>query len=81
MASEDDGQSDVSDAPSAENEEKMNFNMPLTKKETMRLTLRTHKNIGKLATCIRGAEEQYDRLRVAIEKSSDTDNEQQDKSL
>jgi hypothetical protein len=45
------------------------FDVPLLKKETMRLILRTHKKIEKASTRIRGAEEQYDKLRAAMDAS------------
>jgi hypothetical protein len=48
---------------------RVSFDVPLLKKETMRLILRTHKKIEKASTRIRGAEEQYDRLRAAIDAS------------
>ena len=52
--------------------------------ETVRLQLRTHKKIGKVSTRIRSAEEQYDKLRVAIdasESSSSVSEEEEDKLL
>ena len=60
------------------------FNIPTLKKETVRLQLRTHKKIGKVSTRIRGAEEQYDKLRAAIdasESSSSVSEEEEDKLL
>lgn len=48
-------------------------NIPLLKKEIMRLTLRTHKKIDKASTRIRGAEEQYNKLRLAIDACSSDD--------
>jgi hypothetical protein len=64
MTSDDEG-SDESDGKS-----RNSFDVPLLKKETMRLILRTHKKIEKASTRIRGAEEQYDKLRVAMDGSS-----------
>jgi len=60
------------------------FNIPILKKETVRLQLRTHKKLGKVSTRIRSAEEQYDKLRAAIdasESSSSTSEEEEDKLL
>jgi hypothetical protein len=48
-------------------------NIPLLKKEIIRLTLRTHKKIDKASTRIRGAEEQYNKLRLAIDANSSDD--------
>ncbi|KAL7525423.1 hypothetical protein ACHAWF_001355, partial [Thalassiosira exigua] len=50
-------------------ETRTSYNVPLLKKETTRLTLRTHKKIGKASTRLRAAEEQYDKLRVAMDAS------------
>jgi len=60
------------------------FNIAILKKETVRLQLRTHKKIGKVSTRIRSAEEQYDKLRAAIdasESSSSVSEEEEDKLL
>ena len=59
------------------------FNIPIIKKETVRLQLRTHKKIGKVSTRIRSAEEQYDKLRAAIDasESSSVSEEEEDKLL
>ena len=46
----------------------------------MRLTLRTHKKIDKASSRIRGAEEQYNKLRLAIDACS-ADNGVDDKLL
>jgi hypothetical protein len=46
------------------------FNISVLRKETTRLALRAHKKIGKVATRIRAAEEQYKRLNAAIDASS-----------
>ena len=73
MASEDDDGSDESSG----GEPRTSFNMAALKKETTRLTLRTHKKIGKVSTRIRGAEEQYEKLRVAIDTSSSEDMDEQ----
>ena len=64
VTSEDDDSSESSDG-----EERTSFNIPALKKETTRLTLRTHKKIGKASTRVRAAEEQIDKLRVAIDAS------------
>ena len=45
------------------------FDIPLLRKETMRLALRAHKKIEKASARIRGAEEQYNKLRAAIDAS------------
>ncbi len=55
----------IDDDNSAEN--RTTANIPLLKKEIARLTLRTHKKIDKASTRIRGAEEQYNKLRLAID--------------
>ncbi|KAL9187750.1 hypothetical protein ACHAXT_006128 [Thalassiosira profunda] len=54
-----------------EAKERTSFNCQLLKKETTRLTLRTLKKIGKASTRIRAAEEQYEKLRVAIDENAD----------
>ncbi|KAL7532559.1 hypothetical protein ACHAXR_009596 [Thalassiosira sp. AJA248-18] len=64
MASDDDGSSENNE------EARTSFNIPILKKETTRLTLRTHKKIGKASTRVRAAEEQYAKLRVAIDASA-----------
>lgn len=46
------------------------FDIPNIKKGTMRLILRTHKKIGNVSTRIRNAEEQYDKVRVAMDARS-----------
>ncbi len=56
-------------ASETDGEGRTSFDVPLLKKETMRLALRTHKKIEKASTRIRGAEEQYDKLRAAIDAS------------
>ena len=55
----------IDDDKSAEN--RTTANIPQLKKEIARLTLRTHKKIDKASTRIRGAEEQYNKLRLAID--------------
>jgi predicted ribosome quality control (RQC) complex YloA/Tae2 family protein len=49
------------------------FNMPNIKKETARLTLRTHKKIGKVSTRIRAAEDQLQKIRLAIDENTSMD--------
>eukprot|EP00584_Thalassiosira_punctigera_P024915 CAMPEP_0172557302 /NCGR_PEP_ID=MMETSP1067-20121228/72535_1 /TAXON_ID=265564 ORGANISM="Thalassiosira punctigera, Strain Tpunct2005C2" /NCGR_SAMPLE_ID=MMETSP1067 /ASSEMBLY_ACC=CAM_ASM_000444 /LENGTH=305 /DNA_ID=CAMNT_0013346357 /DNA_START=23 /DNA_END=936 /DNA_ORIENTATION=+ len=51
-------------------EVRTSFNIQVLKKETTRLILRAHKMVGKVSVRIRAAEEQYDRLRLAIDESS-----------
>ena len=60
---------DDDSSESSDGEERTSFNIPALKKETTRLTLRTHKKIGKASTRVRAAEEQIDKLRVAIDAS------------
>ena len=78
MSSDDENDNDDTTIPA-----RTSFNIPILKKETVRLQLRTHKKIGKLSTRIRGAEEQYDKLRVAIDasESSSASEEEEDKLL
>lgn len=68
MSSDDDG--DENDIQS-----RTSFNIPIIKKETMRLTLRTHKKIGKASTRIRATEEQYEKLRSAIDAAEGGDDD------
>ena len=62
-------------------EGRTSFDVPLLRKETMRLALRTHKKIEKASTRIRGAEEQYDKLRAAAVDASSPLNEEVDERL
>ena len=68
MSSNDENDNDSS---TTEAEERTSFNIPVLKKETARLTLRIHKKIGKASTRIRYADEQYEKLRVAIDTNQD----------
>ena len=58
-------------------QERTSFNIPILKKETQRLTLRTHKKIGKVSTRIRGVEQQYETLRLAIDNAKEGDEEEE----
>jgi len=74
MSSDDDGDS------SENNEEKRtSFNIPVLKKETTRLILRSHKKVGKVSTRIRAVEQQYEKLRLAMDESNSE--EEDDKLL
>lgn len=61
--------------------ERTSFNIPILKKETQRLTLRTHKKIGKVSTRIRNVEQQYETLRLAIDNVKETDDDEEEKLL
>ncbi len=62
---------DDGDGPSGTDREgRTSFDVPLLKKETTRLALRTRKKIEKASNRIRGAEEQYEKLRASIDASS-----------
>ena len=65
-ADDDDG---ASETDGEDEGRRTSFDVPLLKKETTRLALRTRKKIEKASTRIRGAEEQYDKLRAAIDDS------------
>ena len=58
-------------------QERTSFNIPILKKETQRLTLRTHKKIGKVSSRIRGVEQQYDTLRLAIDNTKGGDDDEE----
>ena len=62
-------------------QERTSFNIPILKKETQRLTLRTHKKIGKVSTRIRGVEQQYETLRLAIDNATEGDDDQEEEKL
>ena len=58
-------------------QERTTFNIPILKKETQRLTLRTHKKIGKVSSRIRGVEQQYETLRLAIDNAKEADDDEE----
>mmetsp|Transcript_8643 Transcript_8643/g.18461 ORF Transcript_8643/g.18461 Transcript_8643/m.18461 type:complete len:458 (+) Transcript_8643:129-1502(+) len=62
------------------------INIPALKKEVTRLSLRTHKKIGKASARLRGAQESLDRLRQEImeqehDNSRDDDNSEQSEEI
>ena len=62
-------------------QDRTSFNIPILKKETQRMTLRTHKKIGKVSTRIRDVEQQYDTLRLAIDNAKGGDDDEEEKLL
>lgn len=70
-----DGSSDTGE------EVRTSYNVSMLKKETTRLVLRTIKKCGKASTKIRAAEDQYEKLRVAIDESEGSSDEEANDEL
>jgi hypothetical protein len=58
---------------SSNGEYQASFDIPNLKKGTMQLILRTHKKIGNVSSWMRSAKEQYDKVRVAMDTRSSSE--------
>ena len=81
MSSSDDENVEEEEEEDITIQDRTSFNIPILKKETQRMTLRTHKKIGKVSTRIRDVEQQYDTLRLAIDNAKGGDDDEEEKLL